>query len=489
MDLALALRGAGHRVAIYSPRLGHFAREIMARGVPVTNRIDRIGFVPDIIHGSHTIAVLPGLIRFPKAPAIFVCHDSSSPFDAPILLSRVGAYVAIDAACVERLVVDGIPEDRIVLLPNGVDLEAIAARQNFAPKPVRALAIVKASPNWIQFVETACASAGLELDVVGPGVGRTVGDLPERISRADIVFAHSRSAVEAASSGAAVVICDERGFGGLIGPDEAQRFPNSPLGRRIFQEPVTVAALERAIAAYNPDDARIVCEIVRERLSLDGVRAQYEAVYQRAMAEARPSKVDSNSDDAELAAVTAGWMVGSAEFEALHRRLDAVASQEATIAEWFDSHAARMLDDPRRLSLGTNASDLVRFLCVKGWSYPETWGIWSDGPQAILRIPASLVRLWGGVRILCLHAFPADHDEKDTRRVCVIIDGGPQDEWAFANPAKAGFTSKTLRFPGRTDAVQVAFRILDPVDTPAFDPNPRRLGMGILALEAPGTTS
>ena len=178
MDLAVALRAQGHRVAIYSPQLGLSARETMARGVPVTDRIDRIGFVPDMIHGNHSVAFLAALLRFRTTPALFVCHDSSSPFDAPILLSRIGLHVAIDAACVERLVVDGVPEERISLIPNGIPLQAVPQRARFAQQPRAALAIVKASADWLDAARNACARAGLPLDVVGPGVGRTVDDLP-----------------------------------------------------------------------------------------------------------------------------------------------------------------------------------------------------------------------------------------------------------------------------------------------------------------------
>jgi len=44
-DLAIALRRLGHRVAIYSPTLGPFALDVMARGIPVTDRIDDLAVI------------------------------------------------------------------------------------------------------------------------------------------------------------------------------------------------------------------------------------------------------------------------------------------------------------------------------------------------------------------------------------------------------------------------------------------------------------
>jgi glycosyltransferase involved in cell wall biosynthesis len=140
-DLAIALRRLGHRVAIYSPTLGPFALDVMARGIPVTNRIDAIGFTPDIIHGHHNVAMAPALIRFPETPGIFVCHDSSSPLDEPLLLGRIGAYVAVDVACVERMVVDGVDEAAITVIPNGVDLDTYELRTRWAERPRAALLV------------------------------------------------------------------------------------------------------------------------------------------------------------------------------------------------------------------------------------------------------------------------------------------------------------------------------------------------------------
>jgi len=484
LDLACALREAGHRVAVYSPRLGPLAREMMARGVPVTNRIERIGFVPDVIHASHNIAALPAWIRFRSVPSIMVCHDSSSPADAPVLLARVGVYVAIDAACFERLIVDGVPAARIQSIPNGVALGGIRLRPLRTGPAGRALAVVKASTNWIEPVAAACRAAGLALDVVGPGVERTVDDLPERIERADIVFAHSRSAAEAAASGAAVVICDERGFGGLLTEEEARRFPDSPLGRRVLPEPVTVTAVTDAIAAYDPEHARAVAEIVRRRLTLDGMRVAYVQAYRRAMAAAAPSKSEVAGDDAELAAFAAACVACTDEPAATRRREDLVR-REASVTAWFDANAAALFGHPQRLAFGSEAPDLIRLLRVRGWSYPEAWGTWSDGPLAVLRIPRDLARLWGGVRIRCHHAFPTARDDGTVRRVEVRVDGGSPDVWTFRHPGSAGIREMTLRFPDPTDGVHITFRLPDRLEDGDAASGQRQLGLGISAIASP----
>src|SRR5205823_3744899 len=65
----------------------------------------------------------------------------------------------------------------------------------------------------------ACEAAGIEIDVVGAGVGTVVDDLPERLRSADIVFASARMAIEAMAVGCAVVVVDGRGLAGLATTD------------------------------------------------------------------------------------------------------------------------------------------------------------------------------------------------------------------------------------------------------------------------------
>ena len=80
LELAQALRKRGHGAAIFSPTLGLTALEARSVGIPVTDRIEKVGIVPDVIHGNHNLPLAMAMLLFPRTPAVFICHDSQSPF-------------------------------------------------------------------------------------------------------------------------------------------------------------------------------------------------------------------------------------------------------------------------------------------------------------------------------------------------------------------------------------------------------------------------
>ena len=75
IEMASGLVRRGHDVVVFSPELGSSADYLRQAGIRVTDRLDELEFDPDVIHANHTIGVVYGLIRFPRVPAVFVCHD------------------------------------------------------------------------------------------------------------------------------------------------------------------------------------------------------------------------------------------------------------------------------------------------------------------------------------------------------------------------------------------------------------------------------
>ena len=87
------------------------------------------------------------------------------------------------------------------------------------------------SPKSDRLLETllaeACRQTGLTFEAYGHGVGNPIEDIERRCANADIVFGTARTALEAMAAGAAAVLIDGRGFGGLVTSD------NFALGRRL----------------------------------------------------------------------------------------------------------------------------------------------------------------------------------------------------------------------------------------------------------------
>src|SRR5688572_29405437 len=134
-ELATNLLRRGHSPIVYSPQLGHTARELRAATVPVVDNLDAIGSAPDLIHGQHHVETMSALLHFPSTPAVFFCHGWLPFEETPPKHPRILRYVAVDDTCLDRLVSEnGIAEERVEVILNSVDLEQFLPR---APLPAR----------------------------------------------------------------------------------------------------------------------------------------------------------------------------------------------------------------------------------------------------------------------------------------------------------------------------------------------------------------
>jgi hypothetical protein len=307
-DAALELRRRGLDPVVYSPVLGEIAEEIRAGGVPVVDDLDdlvAVGGPPDVIHGHHHPQALEALLRFPGTPALFVSHDATAWHDSAPLFPRIYRYVAVDEANRDRLLAEGAPEERIRLLSNWVDLERFRPRPEPLPEhPRRALVFSNYAreDSHLPAVREACRRAGLELDVVGSGVGRSVRDPEAILGGYDLVFAKARAALEALAVGAAVVLCDYRGLGPLVTSDRLDHLRRNNLGLRTLTERATPEAVLREIQRYDPRDAAEVSSRVRETAGLEAAIDRLIGLYEEVL---EASGSASPDPEAELRAASA----------------------------------------------------------------------------------------------------------------------------------------------------------------------------------------
>src|SRR2546423_2538019 len=142
-DLALGLLRRNHRPMVYAPWLGDAATELRTHGIVVVDDPAHLPETPDLIHAHHNAPLMRVLDRYPHCPVIWMCHDSRNWWDQPPS-ARIHRYVAIDRTRRDYLTRVMVPDDRVDVLYNAVDLGRIPLRPGALPaRPRRALAYTK----------------------------------------------------------------------------------------------------------------------------------------------------------------------------------------------------------------------------------------------------------------------------------------------------------------------------------------------------------
>jgi glycosyltransferase involved in cell wall biosynthesis len=287
-DLSLGLLRRGHRPIVYASKLGAIASEIATHGVPVIDDLRRLAERPDLIHAHHAVPCGEAIIRFPDVPALQTCHAFESWIEGPAHFPQIGCYVAVDEACRDRLVhLEGIAPERVTVLPNAVDLRRVPPRPRpLNERPRRAVAFGKAAA--VPQLRAACEQRGIAYEAIGRAGGRVTPRPEQELVGFDLVFASARAALEALCCGCAVIVCDARGFGGLVTSDNFAAMRARNFGLRCLGESVTLDRCLTEIDRYDPVDAASVVERARREADLEHLLDAFEKLY-RELLTCRPT--------------------------------------------------------------------------------------------------------------------------------------------------------------------------------------------------------
>ena len=291
-DLALELKRQGHLPSVFSSTKGDMVDDLRGAGIEVTDNLRGIRTTPDIIHGHHHAPTLVALQRWPTVPAIFVCHDHTSPYDRAPIHPRIHRYFGVSGVCVQRLIRDGAPEHLTALLFNFVDTVRFKPRAPLPERPRRALVFsnyAHAGSHLPAAVE-ACREAGLELDVVGMGVGRVVLQPEQLLGEYDIVFAKAKAAMEAMAVGTAVILCDYSGVGPMVTSAGFDELRPLNFGFAALRGPLRREPLLREIARYDAEDAAAVRDLIRSSAGLAPAVSGLVGTYREVIAAAGPTE-------------------------------------------------------------------------------------------------------------------------------------------------------------------------------------------------------
>ena len=291
-DVALGLLQRGHLPVAYSPRLGALAAEIRSSTVPVVDDLSRLAEPPDIIHGHHGLETLTALLAFPGVPAISVCHSWIGWADQPVVFPRIRRYLAVDDTCRHRLVSEhGIPPESVDVVLNAVDLRRFAPRGPLPARPGRALIFSNSSAPTaahVEAIQEACTRSGIVLEMAGFKSGNLLDRPEQSLGSYDLVFARARSALEAAVTGTAVVLCDAPGAGPMVTTRNVGALRRLNFGIRTLTSAPTVETILQEIAQYDAADAAAVSRELRATASQDLLIDQLLGIYAEVLAEPVP---------------------------------------------------------------------------------------------------------------------------------------------------------------------------------------------------------
>lgn len=310
-DLALGLLRKGHTPIVYAPELGPIAQELRRCTVPVVDNLNRVGTVPDIIHGNHNTELITALLHFETVPSVFFCHSWTDWISAPPSHPRILAYVAVDETCRDRLVLENaVPQYRVHVRLHAVDLERFTPREPLPEKPARALVFSNNANHWthLNAVREACKRAEIELDVIGAGVNASTVNPESLLSKYDLVFAKARCALEALAVGTAVILCDAAGSGPMVTTAELDQLRRLNFGIRTLSENVDADLLLREIRRYDPKDAAEVSRRIRTAADLGSVVDDSVVLYREVIEEFGRRTVSDPIEENHAVAEYLRWM-------------------------------------------------------------------------------------------------------------------------------------------------------------------------------------
>ncbi len=270
-EIAVGLTDRGHSVVVYSPKLGRLVEGLRALGVSVTDKLSQVATPPDVIHGQGPLAVAAALDCFPGVPMLLVCHDHRELWPRRVINApSVRSLAGVSRVCLQELLDRGAERSRTRLMPNYVDTERFAQRPPLPSRAVRALVFSNYAVcgGFVTQVQAACDTRGLQLDIVGAGMGSQHMDPAALLVSYDVVFAKGRAALEAAAVGCAVVLCDFAGLGPMVTPEAFDELRAMNFGFEALTEPHSAAAVGAQLARYDPDASAGVCERLRAEAPL-----------------------------------------------------------------------------------------------------------------------------------------------------------------------------------------------------------------------------
>ena len=385
LDYARALKTRGHEVTAFSRQQGELAERLNASEVKVIETLNETPWHPDVIHGHHEWETSLAALAFPNVPVISFCRGTVPWQETPCRAPNVKCWVGVDEACIRFLLDEfGIPEDRIHMILNGVDLDKFPVRPPLPSKLKRVLVFSNYAEedNYLAQIREACDLEGIECRAIGSGVGEILSDPREVLAESDLVFAKGKAALEAVVSGCGLVVCDMKGLGEMVTTENFTKARALSFAYGAITDEITVEKVRSRFAEWNSKTCRETAELARESASLDVVIDRLETIYDSVLSEGGGSNPGRMTETAKWAtgffgAHTTSYKLGremqqmwrafretgaprqsKSETVEMHRIMQAFRAQEKRVAKLEDRIKSR---DEQIAALKTKSPSTPRF--------------------------------------------------------------------------------------------------------------------------------
>ena len=282
--LALALREAGHGVALATVETGAVSSALVSEGFEVATDLRAwAGRRFDVIHAHHNAMALVARHHFPATPMIFVGHGIIPPLEQPPSVPLgIAVFVAVSEE-VRRSWADKYGIENAEVVMNAVDCERFSPAEPIRPRLERVLVLSNHFPPDLRtLVGDACSRIGANLRFAGLENG-AVWDTERLINSADLVVSLGRGVVEAAACGRAVLILDRHGCDGLLTPESYPEVRVNNFSGRRYARRFDLDSLLTELARYSPAMGEANRDLALQHHDIRDAAETYLSLYRRAV--------------------------------------------------------------------------------------------------------------------------------------------------------------------------------------------------------------
>lgn len=288
MELALALAGRGHEVAVYCPRPGKLTDVLATNGIVSVSSTADVPFTPDLIHAHHQLPALAAMARFADVPCVYMCHGQRPWVEQPPVHPQIALYIAVSRKLARHMATTlDLAEDKVRLVRNFVDTNRFSRVRPGLDGPPRRAALFGQDfePSEIAVLEEACRRRDITLETIGYAYGNPLLNPELFLPDYDIVFAIGRSALEAMACGCATIPVVPYLAGALVTPETLDEWADINFSPRFFTsaDQIGDAWLDAQLQKLDPATIAEVTRRVRAEFSLEAAVDTLEAIHREAL--------------------------------------------------------------------------------------------------------------------------------------------------------------------------------------------------------------